>query len=233
MPSQNTVPPSSLVMPAVLRCTIPCCWTGAASRRWHPPAGACRVSARSCWEGPAATPIHPSPASHHPATAAPSSTTSPPTGYRPDCSREAVPFAGAVGETRLAITANTGPTHPLARFPGWTKFRDCSRHHQPIGKLWSHLPDYSRRPAKCPAPVKHFSKTTLRLPQTKILAALKLKHAPPFFMKFRGRNAHPNRGEPPAEAWPAFRPAGKLKHAPPFFMKLPARWWRAEASAPP
>src|ERR1035438_4933061 len=43
-------------------------------------------------------------------------------------------------------------------------------------------------------------------------------------MSFRGPQAHLNRGEkPPAETWPAFRPAGKLKHAPPFFMKFRGR----------
>jgi len=36
-----------------------------------------------------------------------------------------------------------------------------------------------------------------------------------FFMKFRGRNAHPNRVERTGSKEPAFRPVGKLKHTPP------------------
>src|SRR6266853_708299 len=84
-------------------------------------------SARSYWTDPASAPTRPSPTSQPPATAARSSTPSPPTGCKHDCSRVALPSVAAFGKTPVATAANTETTetiHLPARLAGDTGFRD-------------------------------------------------------------------------------------------------------------
>src|SRR2546425_4085291 len=81
-------------------------------------------SARSYWTDPASAPTRPSPASQPPATAARSSTTSPPTGCKHDCSRVALPSVAPFGKTPVATPANTETLHLQARLAGETGFPD-------------------------------------------------------------------------------------------------------------